>query len=212
MTDRPLHGESGDDEALAATAIDSIAAPLRHPVVLDERFERRVMEAVRGAHAPATAGKHRGYTVRVSPVTTLALAASLALAVVLGRSTARSAPNDGVRAGGTSVSAAAAARYDTVYIVRFVLVDPDARRVSLVGDFNGWTPDATPLTGQDAGEVWTASVPVTRGRHEYAFIVDGRRWVVDPCAAAIDDEFGTSSSVLHIGDVRHGSADVPPAI
>ena len=60
--------------------------------------------------------------------------------------------------------------------------------------------------------MWTASVHVTPGRHEYAFIVDGERWVADPYAATVSDEFGTSSSVLHVGDARHGSPDAQPAI
>lgn len=208
MTDLPRNGFA-DGPELSPEAIDRLAAPLRAPVTLDEEFEGRVMQAVRGAggRAPATAWWRRGYTLQVTPLSGLALAASLALFAVLGRLSAGTAHHDD----GARVATAATA-HDTVYLVRFALVNPDARDVSLVGDFNGWTPGATPLTGQAVDGVWTASVRVTPGRHEYAFIVDGERWVADPYAATVNDEFGTSSSVLHVGDARYGSPDAQPAI
>ncbi len=209
MTDIPR--EFGDRSDLPGESIDRLAAPLRAPVALDEEFEGRVMQAVRGAGArvgaPATAWWRRRYTLHVTPLAGLALAASLAFFALLGRMSAGA----GHRVDSARVAAAATA-HDTVYLVRFALVNPDAHAVSLVGDFNGWTPGATPLTGQAVDGVWTASVAVTPGRHEYAFIVDGERWVADPYAATVNDEFGTSSSVLHVGDARHGSPDAQPAI
>lgn len=208
MTDLPRN-DFDDRSELSPDAVDRLAAPLRAPVTFDEEFESRVMQAVRGAgtRAPATAWWRRGYTLHVTPLSGLALAASLALVAVLGRFSAGSTHGDG--SGRVATSAIA---HDTVYLVRFALVNPDAREVSLVGDFNGWTPGATPLTGQGVDGVWTASVHVTPGRHEYAFIVDGERWVADPYAATVSDEFGTSSSVLHVGDARYGSPDAQPAI
>jgi len=41
--------------------------------------------------------------------------------------------------------------------VRFAVWAPNARSVSVVGDFNGWDPRATSMHGSDAG-VWEASV------------------------------------------------------
>lgn len=209
MTDRPLRDESGDSE-LSTDGADRLAAPLRAPVTLDEEFERRVMQSVRAAraHSSPTGWWRRGYTVRVTPLTGLAIAASLALVAALGRWSAdRAAHGDGGRVAVTNTLAR-----DTVYLVRFALVNPGARQVSLVGDFNGWAADATPLASGAVDGVWTASVPVTPGRHEYAFIVDGQRWVADPYATTVHDEFGTSSSVLRVGDARHGSPEEPPAI
>lgn len=208
MTDLPRNGFD-DGPELDPEAMDRLAAPLRAPVTLDDEFEGRVMQAVRGtrSRAPSTAWWRRGYTLQVTPLTGLALAASLALVAVLGRASAGTTHRDD-----SARVATAAIAHDTVYLVRFALVNPDAHEVSLVGDFNGWTPGATPLTGQGVDGVWTASVHVTPGRHEYAFIVDGERWVADPYAATVSDEFGTSSSVLHVGDARHGSPDAQPAI
>lgn len=78
---------------------------------------------------------------------------------------------------------------------QFVLFAPEARTVSLVGDFNGWDPHATPLV-QRYG-VWTALVSLEPGRHVYSFVIDGKQWVADTDAPrAPDDEFGRPSSVL----------------
>jgi 1,4-alpha-glucan branching enzyme len=51
-----------------------------------------------------------------------------------------------------------------------------------------------------AGGLWTVTIPLTPGRHRYAFIVDGRRWVPDPGAPrAAGDDFDTPSSVVTVG-------------
>jgi Glycogen recognition site of AMP-activated protein kinase len=78
--------------------------------------------------------------------------------------------------------------------VRFVLVAPEARQVSLAGTFNQWNPQATPLIR--AGNVWTATLTLPAGQHQYAFVVDGARWIPDPGAPAVDDGFGRRNSVL----------------
>jgi len=80
--------------------------------------------------------------------------------------------------------------------VRFVLVAPDAKQVSLAGTFNQWDPQATPLVRAGATGVWTATLTLPAGQHQYAFVVDGARWVPDPGAPAIDDGFGRRNSVL----------------
>ena len=58
---------------------------------------------------------------------------------------------------------------------------PQARQVSLVGDFNGWDPKATPMTRQADGQ-WMVSLELRHGYHQYVFLVDGKR-VLDPKAA-----------------------------
>ena len=80
--------------------------------------------------------------------------------------------------------------------VRFVLVAPDAKQVSLAGTFNQWDPQATPLVRAGETGVWTATLTLPAGQHQYAFVVDGARWVPDPGAPAIDDGFGRRNSVL----------------
>ena len=90
------------------------------------------------------------------------------------------------------------ARSDTVHLVRFVFVDPAATHVALAGDFNGWSTEASPLTATAVEGVWSLTLPMTPGRYEYAFVVDGDRWVADPLARRVADEFGGESSVLRV--------------
>jgi hypothetical protein len=83
---------------------------------------------------------------------------------------------------------------------QFVLDAPRAARVTLVGDFNAWNGDETPLVRDPASGIWTAMVPLAPGRHVYAFMVDGATWTLDPRApTAQDPDFGTPSSVVLVG-------------
>jgi hypothetical protein len=82
-------------------------------------------------------------------------------------------------------------------LVRFELAAPGAAGVALVGDFNDWDPQATPMRRGNTSATWSVSLPVARGRHVYGFVVDGRRWVPDPLAPlAPEDDFGSASSVV----------------
>lgn len=82
--------------------------------------------------------------------------------------------------------------------VRFEFTLPgSAQEVSLVGDFNGWDTDATPMVREGSGKTWSARIPLQPGRHEYAFVVDGQRWVVDPLAPQVPDAgFGPTNAVV----------------
>ena len=82
--------------------------------------------------------------------------------------------------------------------VRLVLVQPDARSVSVAGDFNGWNPAKTKLERTDGG-MWTVTLPLKPGRYEYMFVVDGKQWIADPLAAdAATDGFGAQNAVLDV--------------
>jgi hypothetical protein len=77
----------------------------------------------------------------------------------------------------------------------FVLVAPQAAKVSLVGDFNDWDASKSPLVRVPNSGLWKVAVPVPAGRHLYQFVVDGN-WVPDPGApVAGDDGFGRTNSV-----------------
>lgn len=82
--------------------------------------------------------------------------------------------------------------------VRFVLFAPEAQQVALAGTFNQWDQAATPLVRSGAPGVWTATLTLPAGQHQYAFVVDGARWVADPGAPAVDDGFGRRNSVLSL--------------
>jgi 1,4-alpha-glucan branching enzyme len=54
---------------------------------------------------------------------------------------------------------------------------PDAKEVSVAGDFNDWTPNA--LKMKRVGDAWVFDIHLSVGKHLYKFIVDGH-WVRDP--------------------------------
>jgi len=83
-----------------------------------------------------------------------------------------------------------------VVTVHFVLSAPDARAVAVAGTFNQWDARATPLVRTSANGMWTATLELPAGQHQYAFVVDGVRWVPDPAAPAVDDGYGRRNSVL----------------
>ena len=99
-----------------------------------------------------------------------------------------------------TVTAAASRTRDTVFVTRFMIVAPNAKQVSLVGDFNDWDQASTPLLKVAANGVWTAEVKLPPGRYAYAFLLDGQRWIADPGAPpAVGDDFGRPSSVVTVG-------------
>jgi hypothetical protein len=69
-----------------------------------------------------------------------------------------------------------------------------ASRVQLAGSFTNWEPRYELL--QYAPGIWTITVPLTQGVHDYAFVVDGREWIADPYAPQIGDGFGGTNSRL----------------
>lgn len=64
--------------------------------------------------------------------------------------------------------------------VRFELDVAEAQSVSVIGNFNHWSPDATPMTFI-GGTKWRSELSLPPGRYEYRFVVDGR-WVDPPIA------------------------------
>jgi 1,4-alpha-glucan branching enzyme len=84
--------------------------------------------------------------------------------------------------------------------VKFVLIAPKAAHVSVVGDFNGWNPSATPMTNRGNDGTWTVFVPLQPGLHTYSFVLDGTDFLADPSAPlAPDDGYGHKSSVVFVG-------------
>ena len=74
-----------------------------------------------------------------------------------------------------------------------------AHRVALVGDFNNWDEHATLLEREPRSSLWSVTVPIQRGRHMYAFLVDST-WTVDKRApVARDPDFGVTGSVIIVG-------------
>jgi len=69
-----------------------------------------------------------------------------------------------------------------------------ASRVQLAGSFSNWEPRYE--LRQSVPGVWTITVPLVQGVHDYAFVIDGNQWVPDPYAPQIGDGFGGTNSRL----------------
>ncbi|TMQ69175.1 MAG: hypothetical protein E6K80_12555 [Candidatus Eisenbacteria bacterium] len=178
---------------------------------VDDEAKGRLMDRLRREDAPGASGVSGGTAARDAgsnsgergllawrPLTAgLAVAASLALGTALGwtlHSRLGSAPKAAL-----SSEIAEVPSTREVRLVQFVLAAPKASHVTVVGDFNEWDPIATPMARRVDG-AWTAAIPVSPGRHVYAFIVDGDRWVSDPAAPmAPEDGFGIRNSVIVVG-------------
>jgi 1,4-alpha-glucan branching enzyme len=79
----------------------------------------------------------------------------------------------------------------------FRLIDLDAERVLLAGDFTDWQKGAIPLQKNGNG-LWTATVDLSPGTHSYLFIVDGE-WRDDPeCTVRVANPFGGQNMVRQV--------------
>jgi AMP-activated protein kinase-like protein len=122
----------------------------------------------------------RVVTFAFRPAYTLFAAAVLLLTAVV--------PNPWFSAASTMATQASGER---VY-VQFRLQTSDATDVRLAGSFTHWQPQYQ--LHETAPGLWTVTLPLAPGVHDYAFIIDGHRWVTDPYAAAVQDGFGGSNS------------------
>jgi len=83
---------------------------------------------------------------------------------------------------------------------QFVFENTTARRVSVVGDFNNWNPNATVMTRSSDGGLWSVIVSLAPGRHVYGYMVNDSLFTLDPQKPTVrDPDFGTNASVLMVG-------------
>lgn len=81
------------------------------------------------------------------------------------------------------------------HTTRLAIRAPNASRVEIAGDWNGWTPVAA--TRAPNG-VWYADVPLEPGEYRYAFRVDATDWRVPEGAVAVDDGFGGKAAYVTV--------------
>lgn len=87
--------------------------------------------------------------------------------------------------------------YPTPERVRYVfrVEAGSAKEVCLAGDFNKWRVCEAPLE-RVGEEVWSITVDLPPGRHEYMFVIDGQ-WVTDPHAMGYsEDGFGNKNAIV----------------
>ncbi|HEX7118497.1 MAG TPA: glycogen-binding domain-containing protein [Longimicrobiales bacterium] len=218
--DRCERALAGVVEALPQDdGVDVAPAVLRRIAMLEEQRAGRVAEdrpvptgavVARGA-TTADAGRAglagvlrrldawlwrpRTLEVRFRPAVAMAAAAIAVLAVGTGRAL--------LDAPSASAPPLAETPATPRVFVHFRLDAAGAAEVRLAGDFTGWEP-AYALQ-ESAPGVWSVVVPLEPGVHDYAFVVDGERWVADPLAPHVDDGFGGQNSRLAVmlpGDGR----------
>lgn len=80
--------------------------------------------------------------------------------------------------------------------VWFVVAYPEAESVTVAGDFSNW--EEIPLKrGRDG--IWVLRLELPPGRYEYAFKVDGKKWVPDPRADEYVKSYGDQyNSVIYV--------------
>lgn len=198
-----------DDVIYFPTATDEMPVPAREsarPALAGELPDRP-------RHA---AGWRRRFMVSIPAAIGYALAATLAGFLIRGAlpdrgrataavdQTAQASPpaeSGSSQLAVTPVASVESRKAEEVPIqVQFVLDAPRATRVAVVGDFNAWDGAANRLVRDSASGVWSAIVPITPGRHVYAFLVDDSVWTLDPRAPkAKDADYGTQQSVMIVG-------------
>jgi len=168
---------------LGAAVLRRLDATAEPASPLSMMGETRRRQGERGLAAWLWSPRHMTLSIRPA----YAIAAALLLAVGvgayrgLGPTSERAHEEVATRAGN-----------QTAVLVRFQLAAPQAQTVKLAGDFSNWSPAYS--MQRSAPGVWTIVVPLAPGVHEYAFIVDGAKWVADPAAPPTPDGFGGTNS------------------
>ncbi|MCM8771293.1 MAG: glycogen-binding domain-containing protein [Candidatus Omnitrophica bacterium] len=81
--------------------------------------------------------------------------------------------------------------------VEFKLYAPDARNVTLAGDFNRWDTNSLKMK-KDSKGTWKKKLDLSPGRYEYKFIVDGNWWTDPACKSNVPNPMGSQNSVINI--------------
>lgn len=198
--------------------IERVKAALKPLPPTDAHAVARVLSAVHG-RTPQPTPRWREFldwmrapSVSVAAVGGVAVAALFVGYMLSDTAPALRGPNSAAPAVATAPSAAPSVASESLPVVpvssvadaeravphQFVLDLPSATSVSVVGDFNDWSIDQAPMQ-KFADGAWNVTIPIKPGRHEYAFVVDGKKWMADPRAPkAKDSDFGKPGSVLMV--------------
>lgn len=161
---------------------------------LSSRVMQSIAHVDRAAHHPSLVKRltwmiwdRREVSFRFRPAyAALAAAAIFLVALLL----------PGIRVERTSATSQARITDGSRLLVQFRLQAADASTVRLAGSFTNWQPEYE--LHQTSPGIWTITLPLPLGVHDYAFVIDGQRWVSDPYAQAVDDGFGGTNSRIAI--------------
>ena len=193
-----------DDLSALDPNVQWIVSEARRPVMVDPAARERLLSAVRAARRPERQTRFRAWLleprhIALPPLATLAAAAGLVgIGVISGLAYNRDGRSPIEQDDIPVVVESQLPDTQRTPVIKFVLVAPQAARVAVVGDFNGWDISATPAKRQPDG-TWTTFVSLPPGRHVYSFVVDDQ-FIRDPDAPrAPDDGFGQNNSVIVVG-------------
>jgi hypothetical protein len=198
-------------EAERDPVLDRAISELRELPPLDRDAVSRIVAAAASARLnpsddeeyapPRTAGRTLRWSWTLGIAAAAAFAGFLARGVWTSPTSTTPTSRSAAVAPATGIQPASDADAEVRPIPKqFVLDNPSARRVALVGDFNNWNPSATPLARDPVSGVWTTVVPITPGRHVYGFMVDDSVLVLDPRAPKTKDPaLGVEGSVVIVG-------------
>lgn len=188
------------EEADLWDRLDDVSAELRREVA-PPWLETRIMATLPAQIAQPwwrRAGNWllQPQTVRVRPVSLSFAGAVAALAILL---TGQPDQLNEVAPQTNGAAHTVANTNNAVIYVQFAFANPNAKSVTIAGDFNDWDADTTPLRDTDGDGVWTGLIALRPGMHKYMFVVDGEQWVTDPEAERyVDDGFGMRNAVIAI--------------
>jgi hypothetical protein len=197
-------GERDSENAM----LDALVTRLKVMPVSDPRARAAILARVRGRRQSPWRAAAVGAWQQWAPQ----LAAAAVIVVLVGagygaRVIVEPKPGDAVATGDTPTIPVVQVSNELASTrpvpTTFILKAEAANRVSLVGDFNGWDRAATVLADPSKSGVWEVIVPLTPGRHTYAFLVNDSVWTVDPrMPQERDPDFGTLSSVILVTEKR----------
>jgi chromosome partitioning protein len=82
--------------------------------------------------------------------------------------------------------------------VIFSSLYPRATAVQVAGDFNGWKPEAAPMSRINENGMWQINLPLAKGRYRYRLVVDGQ-WQQDPYNTNAEmNPYGECNSVIEV--------------
>ncbi len=189
-----MHDGLRSDDARLNTALEAMQRTpdvARHDVAL---------VAARAVIANAPTARATLFTLR---------AAATLVVVVLGARllSSRGSARDAMVPGPAVVDAMPTAASSVIKVARtgarpivFELDAADAQSVQVLGDFNGWSREASGMQRGADGR-WRLTTLLPPGRYVYAYLIDGERFVRDPARDAIEDrDFGVTGSELVVSE------------
>ena len=80
---------------------------------------------------------------------------------------------------------------------RFVLYQPEVKKVEITGSFLDWS--AVPMKKSGTSGYWEAVLEIPAGEHRICYIIEGNRRIPDPTISIREkDDFGGENSILAV--------------